>query len=84
MLDETVVRVAARESASEIARQPISDGQCLISTGLIDSLSVVKLIDNLERRLHVEIPTENLQPEDFDNLQLIVETVQRVARTPAG
>jgi len=83
MLDENTIRNAARETASEIAGQPISDGQRLISSGMIDSLSILKLIGNLENRLHIEIPTDSLQPDDFDNIQLIVETVQRVARPAA-
>ena len=44
--------------------------------GLIDSLSVLKLIALLEKKLHVTIPPETLQPEDFDDLDLIVETVR--------
>jgi hypothetical protein len=42
----------------------------------------------LEKKLNVSIPSETLQPEDFDDLDLIVETVARVARpasqTPKG
>lgn len=83
MLDENTIRNAARETASEIAGRPVSDGQRLISSGLIDSLSILKLIANLEKRLHIEIPAQGLQPDDFDDIQLITETVQRVAR-PAG
>ena len=82
-MDEHTIRNAAREAASEVAGQPVSEGQRLISSGLIDSLSILKLIGNLEKRLHIEIPTDSLQPDDFDDIQLIVETVQRVARPAA-
>jgi acyl carrier protein len=83
MLDASTIRNAARETASKIAGRSISDGERLISSGLIDSLSILKLIGNLEKKLQVEIPTNSLQPDDFDDLQLIVETVQRVARPSA-
>ena len=83
MLDENTIRNAARETASEIAGRSIRDGQRLISSGLIDSLSILKLIGNLEKRLQIVIPTDGLQPDDFDDIQLITGTVQRVARPAA-
>ncbi len=78
--DNATIRYAAREAASEIARRPIKEGQRLVSSGLIDSLSVLKLILLLEKKLHVSIPPETLQPEDFDDVDTIVETIERVAK----
>jgi acyl carrier protein len=57
----------------------VSDGEPLISSGLIDSLSILKLISRLEKKLGIAIPTDNLQPDDFESVDGIVETVQRVA-----
>jgi acyl carrier protein len=81
--DSATIRNAAREAASELTRKSIKEGQRLVSSGLIDSLSVLKLISLLERKLHILIPPETLQPEDFDDLDLIVETVERVAKPVA-
>lgn len=78
--DPNTIRAAAREAASELVRQPVKDGQRLISSGLIDSLSVLRLIAALEKKLNLTLPTEELQPEDFDDLDTIVETVQRVGQ----
>jgi acyl carrier protein len=83
MLDENTIRNAARETASEIVGRSVSDGQRLISSGLIDSLSILKLIGSLEKKLHIKISTDGLQPDDLDDVQLITETVQRVARPAA-
>jgi acyl carrier protein len=80
MLDNAAIRSAAREAASQIAGRPIKDGQRLVSSGFIDSLSILRLMSLLEKKLNVSIPSETLQPEDFDDLDLIVETVARVAR----
>ena len=80
MTDSESIRSAAREAASAIARRPIKEGQRLVTSGLIDSLSVLKLISLLETKLNVSIPPETLQPEDFDDIDLIVETVERVAK----
>lgn len=81
--DSSTIRTAAREVASQLVGRPIKDGQRLVTSGLIDSLSVLKLIGLLEKRLGVVIPPETLQPEDFDDMDLIVETVERVAK-PRG
>jgi acyl carrier protein len=78
--DSATIRTAAIEAASQIARRPIKEGQRLVSSGLIDSLSVLRLISLLETKLNVSIPPETLQPEDFDDVDLIVETVERVAK----
>ena len=76
--DTDSIRRAAGEAASTIAGRPIKAGQRLVTSGLIDSLSVLKLISLLETKLNISIPPETLQPEDFDDVDLIVETVERV------
>ena len=78
--DSDTIRNAAREAAAQIAGRPIKDGQRLVSSGLIDSLSILRLISLLEKKLKVSIPPATLQPEDFDDLDLIVETIERVAK----
>ena len=78
--DDGIIRKVALEAATQIARRPIKPGQKLVSSGLIDSLSVLKLISLLEAKLNVSIPPETPQPEDFDDVDLIIETVERVAR----
>jgi acyl carrier protein len=79
MSKQEAIRKAAREAASAIVGRTIQDGQALVTSGLIDSLSVLKLISLLEKKLNVVLPPETLQPEDFDTVELIVETVERVA-----
>jgi acyl carrier protein len=73
------IRQAAREAVAAVARRVVRDDQCVISTGIVDSLSVLNLIALLEERLHIRIPKEQVQPEDFDSVELIVETIERVA-----
>lgn len=80
MPDKATIRNAAREAASEVAGRPIKAGQRLVTSGLIDSLSVLKLISLLEKKLKVSIPPETLQPEDFDEVERIVRTIEQVAK----
>jgi acyl carrier protein len=79
--DAETIRNAARAAASELTGKAIKDTQKLVSSGLIDSLAVLKLISLLEKKLNIVIPPETLQPEDFDDVALIVETVERVGQT---
>ncbi len=81
--DSQTIRTAAAEAASQLIGRPIKPGQRLVTSGLIDSLSVLKLIGLLEKKLQIAIPAEMLQPEDFDDVDLIVETVERVAKPKA-
>ena len=82
-LDDATIRQAAIESVGGLIGRPLKKGETLISSGLIDSLSVLRLIGDLEKRLAVKMHTAALQPDDFDDIDLIVTTVQRAAR-PAG
>jgi acyl carrier protein len=79
MPDAIAIRTAAREVVREMTGTAVSDADPLISSGLIDSLSILKLIARLETRLGVSIPPANLQPDDFESIDWIVDTVERVA-----
>jgi acyl carrier protein len=74
------MRSAVREVVLEVAGHSVGDTESIVSSGLIDSLSVVKLIAGLEKKLNVVIPAANIQPNDFDNVDLILETLERVAK----
>ena len=80
MIDESRLREAAREVVFQLVGSRVDDADALISAGLIDSLSIVKLIGQIERKLDVVLPLEDVQPDDFDSVDLVVETFQRLAR----
>jgi acyl carrier protein len=62
MPDETPIRSAAREIVASMAGSAVSDSEAIISSGLIDSLSILKLISRMEKKLDIAIPTDNFQP----------------------
>jgi len=80
VLDRIEFRAAAREVVTAIVRQKVRDHEALVSSGLIDSLSILNLILSLEKQLGIQIPTADVQPEDFDSIDLITETLARVCR----
>lgn len=80
MLDESTIREAARAVVQSMTGALVADDEALISSGLIDSLSILKLIGQLEERLNIAIPAAQLQPDDFENVDWIVDTVVRVGK----
>jgi len=80
MMERASLRSVVREIVTEAAGHRVEDCEPIVSSGLIDSLSVIQLIARLEQRLNATIPPANLQPGDFDSVDLIVELLEREAR----
>jgi len=72
------MRSGVREAVAEVVGRNVEDSEAIVSSGLVDSLSVVKLILRLEKKLNVRIPRANLQPDDFDSVDQIIDTLERV------
>jgi acyl carrier protein len=49
----------------------------LISSGLVDSFSMVSLKAFLERKYGIKIPDEDATPEAFDTVESIVRIVEK-------
>ena len=80
MPDREPRRQAVADVVYAICRCRVGDADGLLSTGLIDSLAILRLIASLEERLGVRIPTDRVQPDDFDSIDAILETLDRVAQ----
>jgi len=72
--------MAAREVVADLVGGPVADDESLISSGRIDSLSILKLMARLEKKLGISIPPDRVQPDDFESIDWIVETVERTAK----
>jgi acyl carrier protein len=77
-MDNSAMRSGVREVVAEVIGRDVEDAEAIVSSGLVDSLSVVKLILRLEKKLNVIIPRANLQPDDFDSVDQIIDTLERV------
>jgi acyl carrier protein len=82
MTDQHATRNAVREAIAEVVGRKVRDDEAIVSSGLIDSLAVLKLISKMEQKLGVRIPPANLQPDDFDTVEIALETVKRAAAQP--
>ncbi len=58
-------------------RKTISMDEPLISSGVIDSLAMLKLIGFLEQELGLTIGDGEVAPENFETLRNILEFVER-------
>ena len=79
MPNEAKVRTAARDVVRSMVGEQVPDDESLLASGRIDSLSILKLISQLEKTLNLRLPSDRLQPDDFETIDVIVETVMRTA-----
>jgi acyl carrier protein len=67
----------------EIIRQPgvqIGVDTPLVSSGLIDSFSLVDVLSKLEEVTATRISAGKVQPKDMDTVSLMLSTAQRVGK----
>jgi len=58
----------------------IDENTPLVSSGLIDSMSLVDLLLKLEDLMHMRIPPGKVQPKDMDTIALMFATATRVGK----
>ena len=55
----------------------LTETTALLQTGIVDSLGMLKLIEFLRDHFQVKLPEEEIRPENFANLRVIVALVGR-------
>ena len=71
------------ERIVKLIRKPnvaINEDTPLVSSGLIDSISLVDLLHELEDLSHMRIPAGKVQAKDMDTVAKMFATAQRVGR----
>jgi acyl carrier protein len=67
----------------QLIRKPgvnLDENTPLVSSGLIDSMSLIDLLVKLEDLTHMRIPAGKVQPKDLDSVAKMFATAQRVGR----
>jgi acyl carrier protein len=54
---------------------PIDPNESLVSSGVIDSLAILRLIAFLEEKFAIVVEDDEVIPENFDTVNMIVEMV---------
>jgi acyl carrier protein len=69
---ETVINdYISRELVHDQALLPLSDDQSLLESGIIDSLSLLRLVVFLEERFGITVGDAELLPENFASVNAI-------------
>jgi acyl carrier protein len=56
---------------------PLNDQDALIESGIIDSMGVMTLLAFLEEKFSIQIPGDELLPENFASISTITSLVDR-------
>ena len=73
-----------REYVQEGDDQEITETTPLITSGIVDSFSMVSLLRFLEKKYAIHIPNADATPEAFDTVERIVALVRRYQKTEVG
>ena len=73
-----------REYLQEGDDREITDQTTIISSGIVDSFSMVSLLRFLEKKYSIHIPDEAATPEAFDTVERIAELVRRFQKAEVG
>ncbi|HET7890560.1 MAG TPA: acyl carrier protein [Candidatus Sulfotelmatobacter sp.] len=71
------------EHIAKLIRKPaetLDENTPLVSSGLIDSMALVDLLQKLEDLTHMRIPAGKVQPKDLDTVSKMFATAQRVGK----
>ena len=55
-----------------------SSDKKIFSDGLLDSLGFVAIITDIEEAYQIEIPIENVKPENFDTIESMYAMIQKL------
>lgn len=58
---------------------PLDDGDDLLSAGILDSLGILKMVSFLEERFGLTVPDEDVVFENFQNVRVMAEYVEKHA-----
>jgi len=71
------------EHILRLTRKPnleINENTPLVSSGLVDSMALVDLLQKLEDLTRLRIPAGKVQPKDLDTVAQMFATAQRVGK----
>jgi acyl carrier protein len=78
---ETVINdYISRELVQDPALLPLADDTSLLETGILDSLSLLRLVVYVEERFRVSVGDTDLLPENFSSVNAICTYIR--ARQP--
>jgi acyl carrier protein len=77
---EVLERYMITEVAVDFDKKSLEPDEDLLGPGIIDSMAILKLVLFLEEAFGIEVKDEDIVPENFQNLNSMVEYVEQKMR----
>lgn len=72
-----IIEYVKKEYLDEDSDMEVKADTKLISSGIVDSFSMVSLKTYLEKKFSIKLPDEDATPEAFDSVNNIIELIKR-------
>ncbi|UCF70906.1 MAG: acyl carrier protein [candidate division WOR-3 bacterium] len=75
-LKKAIIDYVKKEYLEEDTQDDINESTPLISSGIVDSFSMVSLKTFLEKKFNIKIPDDKATPEAFDTVNNIINLLK--------
>ena len=76
-IKKMIIEYVKKEYLDEDSDMEIKEDTKLISSGIVDSFSMVSLKAYLEKKFQIKLPDEDATPEAFDSVNNIIELIKK-------
>ena len=76
-IKKMIIEYVKKEYLDEDSDTEIKEDTKLISSGIVDSFSMVSLKTYLEKKFQIKLPDEDATPEAFDSVNNIIELIRK-------
>lgn len=76
-IKKMIIEYVKKEYLDEDSDMEVKEDTKLISSGIVDSFSMVSLKTYLEKKFQIKLPDEDATPEAFDSVNNIIELIKR-------
>jgi acyl carrier protein len=76
-IKKMIIEYVKKEYLDEDSDMEVKEDTKLISSGIVDSFSMVSLKTYLEKKFQIKLPDEDATPEAFDSVNNIIELIRK-------
>ncbi len=76
-IKKMIIEYVKKEYLDEDSDMEVKEDTKLISSGIVDSFSMVSLKTYLEKKFSIKLPDEDATPEAFDSVNNIIELIRK-------
>ena len=76
-IKKMIIEYVKKEYLDEDSDMEVKEDTKLISSGIVDSFSMVSMKTYLEKKFQIKLPDEDATPEAFDSVNNIIELIKK-------